>query len=235
MPDYSLGKIYEIVCNQTGERYVGSTTCKYLCIRMANHRLGAKKGAGTTSKQIIDRGDYICNLLEAFPCETKDQLIKREREWCEKAPCINKNKPYLDNAEYAEIHRKYSKAYYASHKEEKKQKMKEYAAGRKEAMKAYYLANKEYFVKKRNEYREKMTDEQKKAKFAREKIRREEYKKNKVDCPCGCAVQKYNLNDHLKSQKHLAYLKGLESNKNNLDNNICQSQEQILKTELESL
>lgn len=96
MPDYSRGKIYEIVCRKTGEKYVGSTTLKYLSMRLAGHRTLKERSC---SKQIIERGDYYINLLEDFPCESKGQLLKREREWYDKCECINIQRPYISQCE----------------------------------------------------------------------------------------------------------------------------------------
>ena len=58
--------IYEIVCNITGERYIGSTKQK-LEYRIQKHRWGAKSNHPTSnykSKQIMLRGDYQVNIIE---------------------------------------------------------------------------------------------------------------------------------------------------------------------------
>jgi hypothetical protein len=38
MVNYSLGKIYKIVCNTTGKVYIGSSCCPRLCRRLTKHR-----------------------------------------------------------------------------------------------------------------------------------------------------------------------------------------------------
>jgi len=58
--------IYEIVCNITGERYIGSTTT-LLKYRIQKHVYGAKSNhpkSNYRSKEIINRGDYVVNVLE---------------------------------------------------------------------------------------------------------------------------------------------------------------------------
>ena len=58
--------IYEIVCNITGERYIGSTS-QTLQFRMYKHTYGAKTNhpkSNYKSKEIINRGDYQANILE---------------------------------------------------------------------------------------------------------------------------------------------------------------------------
>jgi hypothetical protein len=94
MPDYSKGKIYEIVCNITKEKYIGSTISG-LSKRKAQHKEKRK----TTATQIIDRNDYYINLVENYPCDNKEQLLKREREWIEKGGCINKHRPIITKEE----------------------------------------------------------------------------------------------------------------------------------------
>ena len=37
MPDYNLAKIYKIVCNITGQQYIGSTCEPALARRLAGH------------------------------------------------------------------------------------------------------------------------------------------------------------------------------------------------------
>ena len=73
--------IYEIVCNQTGERYIGSTKLK-LNKRMWGHR---RKSNTTISKQIIIRGDYQVNIIE-----DGDFGKEREQYYIETLPNINR-------------------------------------------------------------------------------------------------------------------------------------------------
>ena len=71
MVNYQKGKIYRIVCNITGEQYIGST-CVGLSQRLAKHNSdfnGWKKGSGkiVSSYPILERGDYQIVLIEAYP------------------------------------------------------------------------------------------------------------------------------------------------------------------------
>ena len=54
--------IYEIVCNITGERYIGSTTTS-LKLRLKSHK-DMKRRHRCSSKQIIQRGDFVSRVLE---------------------------------------------------------------------------------------------------------------------------------------------------------------------------
>lgn len=105
MPKYENGKIYRIICNQTGLQYVGSTTIP-LSARLSQHKKVLKDGISGTSKLVLENGDYSIILLEDFPCERKEQLLQRERYYIETMNCVNKKIPnrsqkewYIDNRE----------------------------------------------------------------------------------------------------------------------------------------
>ena len=72
MVNYQLGKIYKIVCQITGEVYVGSTCEKTLARRLVSHCSACKaylilnRGSNFSSFQIIQRGDFYIELLENF-------------------------------------------------------------------------------------------------------------------------------------------------------------------------
>lgn len=95
MPDYSQSKIYKIVDNTNGNVYIGSTTKKYLCSRLSEHRADvARYEEGRlnmcSSYSIIKNGNYAMVLIETFPCQDKTQLRFRERFHIENEPnCIN--------------------------------------------------------------------------------------------------------------------------------------------------
>ncbi len=117
------GIIYKIECCITGEVYYGSTTQKYLSMRMAEHKSGCKrwkegKTTYTTSYSIIERGYYSYNVIENVECENKHQLHTRERYYIENNECINKFIPARTHREYNEKYQKtYAKAYYQTNKE----------------------------------------------------------------------------------------------------------------------
>lgn len=116
------GIIYEIVCNQTGERYVGSTTRNFKA-RISGHKGKANK---CMSKPIIDRGDYVCNILETVMVDTKDELRIVERKWFENLDCVNKNKPYFHNDEDKEARREYFREYQKKRYQENPEKARAY-------------------------------------------------------------------------------------------------------------
>ena len=106
MRNYKYGKIYKIHCIKTGKCYIGSTCKKYLTTRLEEHeKYAAGHHKSLTSIQIINNGNYKMSLIEEYPCESKTDLLKRERYWYdhykESQPdlCVNKNKPILTDEE----------------------------------------------------------------------------------------------------------------------------------------
>lgn len=95
MPNYQNGKIYCIRSHQTDKVYVGSTTVS-LSRRMSNHRADyklKKKGGkirNKTSFELLELGDAYIELVENFPCNSKEELEKREGFYIRKENCVNK-------------------------------------------------------------------------------------------------------------------------------------------------
>jgi len=153
MPDYSNGKIYKIVCNITGEQYIGGTIQK-LSQRLTQHVRDKNKDKGYKSKEIILRGDYQIILIENYPCNSKEELERKEREHIEANVCVNKYITTRTRKEYREAHKEElalkDKEYKEAHKEAISLKYKEYYDCHKEAI---YLKNKEYIDKNRESVR----------------------------------------------------------------------------------
>ena len=137
MKDYSTGKIYAIRSAQTDEIYIGSTI-QPLCVRMAGHRSGYKKyisgkGHNVTSYKILQFDDAYIELLEAYPCTCKEELMKREgQSMREHKNCINKCIAGRSDKEYHQD----NKEKIATHKQE------------------YYQANRDEFLAKAKKYQQ---------------------------------------------------------------------------------
>ena len=144
MPDYSRGKIYRLVCNETGEQYIGSTI-RTLAERLSNHTREAKnEKMACKSKQIILRGDYSIVLVEEYPCENRNQLERRERHYIETMECINYNIPTRTHQEWVEVNKEKIAEQHRLYQQEKKEEIIEYKH-------QYDKNNKD----KRNEYQRK--------------------------------------------------------------------------------
>ena len=126
MVNYQNSKIYELICSETNNIYIGSTTQK-LCQRLGQHK---RKDKNTCmSKTFINPKIY---LLENTPCNSKEELHSIERKYIETTKCVNKCIP-----------NRTSKEYYQDNKEKIVLKKKEYYQDNKETRKKYYQDNKE--------------------------------------------------------------------------------------------
>ncbi len=106
MNKYQNGKIYKLVNTEGTLTYIGSTT-QPLAKRKANHHSNYKnwkngKTNYVTSYKIFEDDEHGCKiiLLEAFPCDNKTELEKRERYYIENNQCINKVRPTRTGKEY---------------------------------------------------------------------------------------------------------------------------------------
>jgi hypothetical protein len=94
--DYSKAKIYKLFASGVENMpYIGST-CNNLDQRLGQHKYAAradtqKKSASTVL--FLENEDVEIKLIEDYPCETKEQLLARERHWIEQQDCLNKNIP----------------------------------------------------------------------------------------------------------------------------------------------
>lgn len=102
-----MGRVYAIICYDTGAIYVGSTQTT-LDKRIKAHvkkynevnRTGTYK---TKSYDIINRGQYDIMLLEEVAIETDEELRIREQRYLNKHKCfnlLNKYEAYLTPEEY---------------------------------------------------------------------------------------------------------------------------------------
>jgi hypothetical protein len=136
MPDYNKAKIYAIRSHSCNKVYIGST-CQGLANRLSGHRRKHRrylKGKGTyyTSYQILEKGDYYIELIEDYPCERKEQLLRREGEIIRQTKnCVNKYIAGRTDKEYSFKYRRENKEkvkeYSFKYRLENKQKIKEKA------------------------------------------------------------------------------------------------------------
>ena len=174
MTDYSEGKIYKIVCHETGEEYYGSCVCP-LSKRKGVHK---DKSNSCMSKKIVERGNWDIVLVEDFPSETKFELRRRERYYIQNNPCINLYLPAATLEEKKEQARILGVKYRENNKEKIKEDKHNYHKANAEIInqksKAYrdadpeftkkrkaeeYLRHKESIDKKNAEYKDKHREE----------------------------------------------------------------------------
>ena len=104
MPDFANSKIYKLYSNNLPDTcYIGSTVST-LNVRLSKHVYDAKS-KHDASREIIEAGDYHINELEAFPCMSKLELMKREQHWMDKHVCCNKQRAFRTEEELKEQRR----------------------------------------------------------------------------------------------------------------------------------
>ena len=141
--DYKNGKIYKIWNDVDDELYVGSTT-QPLSKRMNVHRAYARGGKNQRIYKHM-RGCGIDNfkieLIEYYPCETKEELLKREGHWIRKIGTLNMNRAYTTDEEKKEYQKEYREQNKEKMQEYQKEYQKEYKENNKDKIKEY---NKNY-------------------------------------------------------------------------------------------
>ena len=95
---YANAKIYSIRSPNNEKYYIGSTTQR-LCNRMTKHRNPKNP---ITSKEIINSGGAYIELIENYPCNNKEELLKREGELIREHydNIVNKSRPNRTKEEY---------------------------------------------------------------------------------------------------------------------------------------
>ena len=90
---YQNGKIYTIRSFETDKIYIGST-CQSLSKRFSEHKSNFLLCRGKTSAfELLKKDDCYIELLENCPCNSKDELERRQgeliREYKVKGVCLN--------------------------------------------------------------------------------------------------------------------------------------------------
>jgi post-segregation antitoxin (ccd killing protein) len=171
--NYNNGKIYSIRSHQTDDVYVGSTT-QPLSKRLSKHRQEFNRWKNEnknkkyySSFEILKYDDAYIELIEAYPCNSKEELEKREGEIIRATEnCVNKNiagrtqKQY--RADNKEIIAERMKQYREDNKEALAEQMKQYRDDNKETIavqtKQYRADNKEIIAEKSKQYYENNND-----------------------------------------------------------------------------
>ena len=202
MPNYENGKIYSLRSHQTDDIYIGSTT-QSLAVRKAGHKINYKRYVnGTynfvTSFNIIKFDDFYIELIENYPCNSRNELERREGQLIREMDCVNKI-----------VVGRTDKEYYEANKEVIAERAKEYREANKEVIaertKKWREANKEVIAENEKKYREAnkevIAENKKKWQAANE-----EKLKEKKFCECGGKYTHVNKAQHSKSKKHQAYM-----------------------------
>ena len=148
MNRYEHGKIYKIVDTSYNKCYVGST-CESLSQRMARHRQGysryLKETYPTTITAFLIFDEYgiencKIELIENYPCNTKEELLQREGHYIQTLVCVNKTIVGRSQEEKNQIRKSKRREEYQTNKDNAKGKANE-----------YYHNNREYILAKGQE------------------------------------------------------------------------------------
>ena len=169
MISYNNGKIYKLepVNGDEGDIYIGSTTKKHLCQRMASHKCMYKrwkdgKESKVLSYELFDKyGIENVNIVLLEKVEnatTKDELLAVEAKYIKTNACINKVVPLRSIKEWGKDNKdkldEYRKQYYLDNKEKISEQRKTYATNNSEKIqeykKLYRLNNKEKLTEYKN-------------------------------------------------------------------------------------
>ncbi len=128
MPNYQATKIYKLVClnDEIKDIYVGSTSVK-LNRRFSHHKhYLTKKPNKKLSKFITKNGgieNWKIELIEDYPCNTKDERLWRERHWCDILnSSLNFYRPITTEEENKERMKKNSNIYMSNPVNKERQK-----------------------------------------------------------------------------------------------------------------
>jgi hypothetical protein len=225
MVNYQDGRIYTIRCRTDNTLiYVGSTT-QSLARRWAEHKSDSikEKHQNRLIYKTINGNwkDWYYELYELYPCNSKEELCRREgeitreigtlnmtiagrtlKEWGKENPDKVKliDKKYYENNKQKVLEQQ--KVYYTNNLEKIQEQTKLYRENNKdkkrEQDKLYYTNNLEKIQEQTKLYRENNKDK------LNEKSR--ERWKQYITCECGCISTKYGLSKHLKTKKHIEAL-----------------------------
>lgn len=185
MPDYSKGKIYKIVCNETGKVYIGSTVQK-LNTRLNNHKsyynhwLDGKIDRQCASYAIIQFDNYYIELIENYPCNSRTELEMREGYWQKQIECINKNIAGAYGGDKKTYMKNYQKVYNQTDKHKNYYKQRRQTKEWKQNHKIYIQSNKYKAYTNTDEYKERHRVNQKKY-MEKKKLQLQENQNNNLD------------------------------------------------------
>jgi len=153
MPDYRLGKIYQLTIEDLV--YIGATTQPMLSLRLGQHKTAYKRWVNgnkkyMTSFKLFKLGTPTIELLELYPCNSKDELHAREGQHQRLNVCVNKQIAGQTSAEYravnqAKINEQHRQYYYANQTKVCERIKQYYYANQSkisEQKKMYHFANK---------------------------------------------------------------------------------------------
>ena len=217
MVNYQNGKIYRIVSDSAGLQYIGST-CQNLSMRMCGHRSDYKrylvgKYTWVSSFTVLENEDAHVVLVENFPCNTREELLQRERFHIENTQCVNKQITGRTPKEYYEEHRdditEYYREYYYLNRDKCLEKAKVYRDTNREVIRErareLYHDNREERLRQNQKWREENKDIVRERDKSRYQVRKKQLQE-KIPCLCGSLISRGWKWSHERTKKHQEFL-----------------------------
>ena len=210
---YANGLIYKVVDLGYNKQYFGSTS-ENLSQRMVRHRASYRryKNNPETSLRnsvynIFDEyGVDNCKieLVEYCPCNTKEELRRREGQIIKENDCVNKRIEGRTRQEYKEDNKEhiqeYMKQYNIAHKEEISENKQKHRETKKDFLQEVIECECGAFITREWKGRHENSE------LHRRYLEFKENPNNKfVKCSCGSIISKHKLNRHKQSLKHLKH------------------------------
>ena len=153
MPNYKLGKIYRLRIDNLV--YIGATTQPMLSLRLGQHKTAYKRWVNggkqyVSSFELFKVGTPTIELLELYPCSSKDELRAREGKHQRLNNCVNQRIEGQTPAEYYLANQarrcEHQRNYYYSDPDKRIEYHKQYYQDHQDSIqdysKKYYVANK---------------------------------------------------------------------------------------------
>ena len=218
------GRIYIIRNCLDDDTYIGSTT-QQLSKRFYDHKVNSqdtnKKCPLYNKIRELGQDKFYIELIEKYPCETKEELRRREGELIREKATLNKIVAGRNRREYVDDNKerinKYQREYKQKNAEEIKERMyhynKQYRKINGERLRTQQRAFKQNNPERYKELKQKYRDEH------REEIN--ERSKQKRECPkCGCWIRKGGMFKHQQTPKCKSLQNQLEAKGHNIADDI---------------
>lgn len=159
--DYKNGRIYKITSLHTDKIYIGMTAYSIIETRFYQHGtaycfyISNISNNYCSSYELFKLGDCKIELIEEYPCNSYDELHKRENFWINKYKdiCINlKTGIYSPDGDITILKKhksEYNLMYYNKKKEADPLFFKKYYIKNKDNINRYYSNNKDVINKKK--------------------------------------------------------------------------------------
>jgi len=233
MVNYQEGKVYKIVPNTDDDIcYIGSTCKKYLCQRMAEHKQDYKKWKNGTHNKVTSYnlfekyGFENCRieLLEIYPCNSRDELTKKEAGYIRALNCVNKVLPDRTGQEIQEKHKIYycenrdtileqRKKYQQENRDTISEQQKKYQQENRDTIleqrKIHYYENRDTILEQRKIYYDENKDkflEKNKKYYQTNKEELNKKRNEKYTCQCGSTLRISDKSRHERSKKHIDFI-----------------------------